>query len=51
MTIYVTIYVTITTHFESFQYFNFETDFLKNADPFEKAGVSFFESQYIMKVL
>ena len=35
-------YVTITENFEQFQYFNFEINFLKNANPFLKTGVPFF---------
>ena len=31
-------YVTITGNFESFQYFNFETNFLENANSFPKTG-------------
>ena len=32
----VSFYVTITGNFERFQYFNFEKNFLKNANPFHK---------------
>ena len=32
-------YVTITGNFERFQYFNFETIFLKNENLFQKTGV------------
>ena len=35
-------YVTISENFESFQYFNFETDFLENEIFFKKTGVPFF---------
>ena len=35
-------YVIITENFESFQYFNFETDFLENENHLQKTGVSFF---------
>ena len=30
-----------TGNFEPFQYFNLETNFLKNDDPFQKTGVMF----------
>ena len=33
-------YVKISTNFESFQHFNFETDFLKNKKLFQKNRVS-----------
>ena len=33
-------YVTISGNFELFQYFNFEIDFLKNENLFEKTGVA-----------
>ena len=33
-------YMTITGNFERFQYFNFETKFLKNENRFHKTGVS-----------
>ena len=33
--------MTITGNFERFQYFNFETNFLKNVNPFQKTGVPF----------
>ena len=35
-------YMTITGNFECFQYFNFETNFLKNEIFFQKTGVPFF---------
>ena len=35
-------YVTISGHFERFQYFNFETDFLEDENLFKKTGVPFF---------
>ena len=35
-------YLTITGNFEQFQYFNLETDFLKNENLFQKTGVPFF---------
>ena len=31
-------YVTLTQNFEPFQYFNFETNFLKKSNPFQKTG-------------
>ena len=34
--------VTITENFERFQYFNFETNFLKNENLFEEIGGTFF---------
>ena len=34
-------YVTIDGNFERFQYFNFETNFLKNENLFQKTGVVF----------
>ena len=36
------VYLTISGNFERFQYFNFETDFLKNENLFHKTGVLFF---------
>ena len=33
--------MTITGNFERFQYFNFETNFLKNVNPIQKTGVPF----------
>ena len=35
-------YVTITTYFERFQYFNFETDFLENESLSQKSGLPLF---------
>ena len=35
-------YVTISVNFERFQYFNFETDFLKKENLFQKTGVPYF---------
>ena len=35
-------YVTITEKFERFQYFNFESNFVKIENHFQKAGVMFF---------
>ena len=35
-------YVTISGNFERFQYFNFDTGFLKNKNLFQKTGVPFF---------
>ena len=35
-------YVTSTGKFESLQYFNFETNFLKNEHLFQKTAVQFF---------
>ena len=35
-------YVTISGNFERFQYFNTETNFLKNENRFQKVGGSFF---------
>ena len=35
-------YVTITTYFERFQYFNFEADFLENESLSQKSGLPFF---------
>ena len=35
-------YVTISESFKSFQYFNFETNFLANENLFQKTGVQFF---------
>ena len=35
-------YVTISGHFERYQYFNFETNFLENGNLFQKIGVPFF---------
>ena len=35
-------YVTITVNLEHFQFFNFETDFLKNKNFFQKTGSPFF---------
>ena len=35
-------YLTISGNFESFQYFNFETDFAENEKLFQKPGVLFF---------
>ena len=32
-------YETISGNFERFQYFNFDTDFLKNENIFQKTGV------------
>ena len=34
-------YVTIAESFGGFQYFNFETNFLKKANPFQKTGERF----------
>ena len=34
-------YATITWNFERFQYFNSETSFLKNTNPFQKTGIMF----------
>ena len=36
----------ITGNFEHFQYFNFETNFLKNAKPIQKTGVQLFSWKY-----
>ena len=33
--------MTITKNFERFQYFNFQTNFLKNKNLFQKTGISF----------
>ena len=38
----VCFYVTISESFKSFQYFNFETNFLENESLFQKTGVPFF---------
>ena len=38
----VCFYVTISENFEHFQYFNFETGFLKNENFFQKTRVPFF---------
>ena len=38
----IRFYVTITKSFEYFRYFNFETNFLKNLNPFQKTGVTLF---------
>ena len=35
-------YVTISGNFESYQYLNFETDFLENENFFQKTGAPFF---------
>ena len=35
------MYVAITGNFERFLYFNYETNFLKYAKPFQKTGVPF----------
>ena len=35
-------YVKINGNFERFQYFNFEINFLRNVNPFQKTGVPFF---------
>ena len=39
-------YETITGNLERFQYFNFETNFLKNDNFFQKTGVAFFSWKY-----
>ena len=41
--------MTITGHFERFQYFNFETNFLKNIDLFSKIWSTLVESINIDK--
>ena len=47
----VCFYVTISGHFERFQYFNFEPDFLKNENLFQKLECHFLvESTKIEKV-
>ena len=38
----VCLYVATAGNFELFQYFKFETNFLKNENPFQKSGVLFF---------
>ena len=39
-------YVGITRNFERFQYFNFETNFLKNENIFQKNWAQFFSWNY-----
>ena len=40
------VFMLITENFERFQYFNFETNFLRNASHFQKSRVPFFSSNY-----
>ena len=39
-------FVTIPGHFDCFQYFDFETNFLENVNLFQKTGVPFFSWNY-----